>query len=160
MEKERMEAELKKARTEISRFVQKINEQDTFIDKISAELEKLNSIQTDEKAELKKHLHELRNSRILTDEDWTSFKDGFDWLYPYFSDSIRRHSPNITLAELRYLMLTKLGFTHKQMSLALGIAPDSLRVTWNRVRNKLGGTPEDTPGSLLEKVERSTVEMI
>jgi hypothetical protein len=35
----------------------------------------------------------------------------------------------------------------------LGVSPDSIRVTWNRVRNKLGGSVEDSPLDLLAKLE-------
>jgi DNA-directed RNA polymerase specialized sigma24 family protein len=61
--------------------------------------------------------------------------------------------PLLTDAEMRYLMLAKLQLSHKEMARILGVSFDSVRVTWNRARKKCYGNLEDTPQSLLEKIE-------
>ena len=61
---------------------------------------------------------------------------------------------------MRYLMLIKLHFSHKEMARALGVSDAAIRVTWSRVRKKLNGTLEDTPSSLIEKIMNGSKEPI
>ena len=144
----KVESELKKAQDEINRFIYKINEQSKIVEKFSDELKKLKSSETEERRLLEKTVTELRTTKILTDEDWLGFQQHFAKIYPSFIQNLKMDYPAITEAELRYLMLSKLQLSHKEMAQALGISPDAVRVTWNRVRKKLGGTLSDTPQSL------------
>lgn len=148
IEKQRIEDELSTARSNIKIFIDKVNEKNELIENIS---NKLNELDSSEKKEVRETLEELRNTKIITDEDWSSFQAGFDKVYKGFSKNLLLKFPTITPAEQRYLMLTKIGLNHKEMARALGISSDSVRVTWNRVRNKMGGTLEDTPQTLIEK---------
>lgn len=148
----KVETELKKAQNEINLFIYKINEQSKITEKFSDELKKLKSSETEERRLLEKTVTELRTAKILTDEDWLGFQQHFAKIYPTFIQNLKIDYPTITEAELRYLMLSKLQLSHKEMAQALGISPDAVRVTWNRVRKKLGGTLSDTPQSLVENV--------
>ena len=156
IDKEKAENELKLAQSELSNFVQNINEKNKLIDAINEELETIKSKFSIEQEEIKKTENNLRSSKILTNEDWMKFQKNFEIIYPEFIQKIRVEYPNLTPADIRYLMLTKLNFSHNEMADALGNSRDSIRVTWNRVRNKLGGTLEDTPQTILEKIENST----
>lgn len=152
IEKLKVENELKRAQSEITLFVNKINEQSKITERFSQELEKLKNSETEERRLLEKTVTELRTAKILTDEDWLAFQQHFAKIYPNFITHLKTDFPAITEAELRYLMLSKLQLSHKEMAQALGISPDAVRVTWNRVRKKLGGTLNDTPQSLMEGV--------
>lgn len=151
IEKQRIEDELNVARSNIKVFIDKVNEKNELIENISAKLDEFNQIHSAEKKELEETLNELRHTKIITDEDWIDFQNGFDKIYVDFSKNLLSKYPSITPSEQRYLMLSKIGLNHKEMARALGISNDSVRVTWNRVRNKLGGTLEDTPQTLIEK---------
>ena len=144
----KVESDLKRAQSEINLFINKINEQSKITEKFSDELKKLKSSETEERRLLEKTVTELRTTKILTDEDWLGFQQHFAKIYPSFIQNLKMDYPAITEAELRYLMLSKLQLSHKEMAQALGISPDAVRVTWNRVRKKLGGTLSDTPQSL------------
>ncbi|WP_293298727.1 transcriptional regulator [Pedobacter sp. UBA4863] len=148
----KVETELKKAQDAINLFIYKINEQSKITEKFSDELKKLKSSETEERILLEKTVTELRATKILTDEDWIGFQKHFAKIYPNFIKSLKIDYPTITEAELRYLMLSKLQLSHKEMAQALGISPDAVRVTWNRVRKKMGGTLNDTPQSLVGNV--------
>jgi tetratricopeptide (TPR) repeat protein len=153
LEKRNIEQELSVARTEVNHFLDKINEKNQLIEHISNDLMQLKDNYQTEQDIFNTALNNLRNTQILTNEDWTTYLSGFNRLYPNFTFSIKQKHPGITESELRYLMLTKLGLMHKEMANILGVSPDSIRVTWNRVRNKLGGSVEDSPLDLLAKLE-------
>lgn len=157
IEKQRIENELKTAKSNIQAFIDKVNEKNELIENISQKLDELNQAHSFEKTELNNALTELRNTKIITDDDWTEFQKGFDRVYKNFSKNLFANFPSITPSEQRYLMLTKIGLSHKEMARALGISNDSVRVTWNRVRNKLEGSLDDTPQSLLEKINEEVL---
>jgi tetratricopeptide (TPR) repeat protein len=152
IEKMKVERELKRAQDEIDLFVYKINEQSKITEKFNNQLEKLKSAESEERKLLEQTIIELRSARILTDEDWINFQQHFGKIFPVFIQNLKTDYPAITEAEMRYLMLSKLHLSHKEMAQALGISPDAVRVTWNRVRKKLGGTLNDTPQSLMESI--------
>ncbi len=148
----KVESELRKAKDEINLFIYKINEQSKITQKFSDELKKIKNTESNERKMLEQTVLELRQAKILTDTDWLNFQKHFTLVFPGFIQKIRAEHNNITEAELRYLMMSRLQLSHKEMAQALGISPDAVRVTWNRVRKKLGGTLSDTPQSLVESV--------
>ncbi|MDQ8005244.1 MAG: helix-turn-helix transcriptional regulator [Pedobacter sp.] len=149
----KIEAELKNAQSEIDLFIYKINEQTKIAERFNNELKKLKSSESEDGRLFENTVEELRLTKILTDDDWINFQKHFAKIFPLFSSHIKSNFPTITEAELRYLMLSKLQLSHKEMAQALGISPDAVRVTWNRVRKKLGGSLDDTPQSLLNSME-------
>lgn len=151
IDKQKIEDELNAARSSIKGFIAKVNEKNELIEAINGKLDEAKQIHSSEKKELEVALGELRDTKIITDDDWKEFQIGFDRVYVGFSKNLIANHPAITPAEQRYLMLSKIGLNHKEMARALGISTDSVRVTWNRVRNKMGGTLDDTPQSLMKK---------
>jgi len=143
--------ELKKAQDEIDLFIRKINEQSMLTERFREELRKLKTIESEERKHLESTIMELRSTRILTDDNWIDFQRHFAKIFPGFLPRLKAGYPAITEAEIRYLMLSKLQLSHKEMAQALGISADAVRVTWNRVRKKLDGTLDDTPQSLIEQ---------
>lgn len=148
----KVENQLKKAQNEVNMFILKINEQAKITEALNEELNTLKDSESEERKTLEKTINTLRKTKILTDENWVDFQAHFSTIYPSFVTAIKSNYPSITNAEIRYLMLCKLQLSHKEMSQALGVSTDTIRVTWNRVRKKLGGTLEDTPLSLIEKI--------
>ncbi|MFA7444677.1 MAG: tetratricopeptide repeat protein [Flavobacteriaceae bacterium] len=153
LEKEKIESELHQAKKDIHQFVRKVDEKNELINKIYDELHKLNNLYDTEKTELKNTLVQLKSTSILTDDDWKSFQAGFNKIYPFFVIKVKKEYPTITTAELRFLMLAKIGLSTGQMADALGVSANSVRVTWRRVKNKLNGTLEDTPQTLLSRID-------
>ncbi len=152
LEKERAEAELLKAQADIQLFLKNIHDKNLIIETISEELKELKNAPHPVAFDLNHSLSALREKSILTNDDWLEFLNSFNKLYPDFTIIIKEQYPSITASELRYLMLSKLGLAHKEMAQILGVTSDSVRVTWNRTRNKLQGNLDDTPYSLLAKM--------
>lgn len=136
---EQTEAELENARKLIDGYTQRILQKSEII----ASIENTRPAPID-----KDSLQQLRASIILTDDDWKDFKVQFHKLRPGFVDRLLARHADLTPAEIRYLLLLRLDMPNKQIAHALGISPDSLRVTWYRLRKKLGLSSQHQPANL------------
>lgn len=152
-EKYKIESELKSAQANMKNLVRKTNEKNKLIEKFTVELRKFETHRENKKHEVNKAIAQLYEARILTDEDWIKFKKDFKKLYPNFTKKIISSSRQLTQAEVRYLMLIKIGMNHKEMAQCLGISSGGIRMTWNRLRKKLDMSPEDTPQNVIEQIE-------
>lgn len=95
---------------------------------------------TDEKRE--QDIAIFRNTKILTTEDWHKFRNLFDKTFPEFDEQQKRQLPSLTNAEIRLLMLLKVGFNNAEIAYALGISVDSVYKARYRLRRKIGLTEE------------------
>ena len=77
------------------------------------------------------------NKRILTDNDWQSFKDYFEKVHPNFNAKLRKEFPAITESEERLFLLMKLNLRTKEIAAILGISNDSVKKNRNRLRKRL-----------------------
>lgn len=93
-------------------------------------------------------LQQLRTATILTENDWRDFREQFHKIYPSFTDRLLERHPDLTPAEIRYLLLLRLELSHPEIAHALGISPASLRVTWHRLRKKIGLPADYTPATV------------
>lgn len=160
LEKEKIKKELELAKKNIDQFLKRINEQNQLVERIKKDLTKLERLEHEEKQLVNEPLLNLKNVRILTDEDWINFQQNFKKVFPELMSALKEHSPSITTSEMRYLMLTQLNLSHKEMANALGVSNDAIRVTWNRVRKKLNGTLEDTPQILIQRILKEHHQLI
>lgn len=153
LEKEKIESELNRAKLEMKQFITSLNEKNNLINKISEELQQLNYTLDEEKTVMKATLNEIKNSVILTDNDWKIFLMRFEKIYPDFSVKIKSKYPKITTAELRYLMLVKIGLSNKGMADILGVSLNTIHVTWKRLREKLGFSKAESPQDILNQIK-------
>lgn len=152
LEKQKAERELQLAKSQIQHFVDKISENSKIITELESDLHNLKNLEIEQKQQVSQTLQNLKSAKILNDQDWYEFQNNFDAAFPDFTISIKNKVPSITVSELRYLMMVQLSLSNKEMARAIGVSDSSIRVTWNRVRKKLNGTPDDTPEILLEKI--------
>ncbi|WP_339889276.1 hypothetical protein [uncultured Flavobacterium sp.] len=96
-----------------------------------------------ETKELTKVDFEFRNQKILTDTDWTSFKNYFEKAFPNYIQKIRIKYPKITDAEERLFLCIKLNLRSKETALMLGISTESVKKSRNRLRKKINLNIED-----------------
>lgn len=149
----KVENRLKLAHQYINQFKERVNAQNKLLDQVKKELSQIKKTNSENTKLVERSIFELRSMTILTDDDWIQFKQNFSLIYPSFFVNLTTKFPLLTDAEMRYLMLAKLQLSHKEMARILGVSFDSVRVTWNRARKKCYGNLEDTPQSLLEKIE-------
>ena len=86
---------------------------------------------------------EFRNQKILTESDWTSFKNYFEKAYPNYIQKLRKKYPKITDAEERLFLCIKLNLRSKETALMLGISTESVKKGRNRLRKKINLSIEE-----------------
>jgi hypothetical protein len=79
----------------------------------------------------------LTHQAILTEDDWERFKTLFEKIHPGFFIKLKESVTDITIAEQRMAALTRLHLTTKQMAALLGISPNSVNKTKQRLRQRL-----------------------
>lgn len=83
-------------------------------------------------------LESIRQSKILTAQDWIRFLQSFDERFPGLSYRLRTAFPNLTHAETRLFLLTKLSFESAEIAQMQGISTETVWRNRNRLRKKLG----------------------
>lgn len=141
------------AQQQLSEFTERIREKNMLIETISGEIEKLkqqNSVNgsvIDEKL-----ITELQESIILTDEQWEKFKSTFDKVHSGYLIRLKNKLPDITPAETRFMVLSKLNLSPKEMSVMLGITPHAVRASKYRLMKKLGFDEDMMLDNLVQNV--------
>lgn len=144
LELENASRKLENARTRLENFTRRIRENNQLISQLQKNGENL--------PDHHEVLRRLKSSSLLTDDDWIQFKQLFEEVHPGYLTRLRDTYPDLTPAEVRFMVLAKLKFTRKEMAYILGISPQSLRVTWHRIRKKLDLQDETSAGELASMV--------
>ncbi len=88
-------------------------------------------------------IQEISKLRILTAEDWEQFLLLFENVYPGFLNRLQVKYPNLTKAEIRLSLLLKINFGRQKIADMLGISPETVKKTRQRLRKKID-LPEDS----------------
>jgi tetratricopeptide (TPR) repeat protein len=84
----------------------------------------------------------LYDQRILTNEDWVSFKVYFERAYPGYLLRLRTSHPSLSDAEERLFLFIKLNLTTREAAAILGISAESVKKTRQRLRQRLNLSQE------------------
>ena len=130
---------LNNAVTQLNYYIDSVREKNELIDQFKQEIEHLNAlpeqyIVLQEKEEI---AGKLRQYSILTEDDWTEFRNLFEKVQIGFFDKLKQKFPDLTPSEQRLLALMKLKLSKREMAGMLGIAPDSIKKTRQRIRKKI-----------------------
>lgn len=124
-------AELEAARQDLAIFTRVFREKSELAESLSREIDEVSG-----KNERSRQLQALLQSTILTDEDWIRFRVLFEKVFPGFIREQKSLYPELTQAELRYLVLEKLQLSTHEMARMLGVSDGSVRQTRSRLRKK------------------------
>ncbi|MEP6795188.1 MAG: hypothetical protein ABJB16_12735, partial [Saprospiraceae bacterium] len=127
------EQDAHQAKEQLQNFTRTLIEKSTLVETLQAQL-----IEKEISEEQSQHIAELTGHAILTDEDWDKFKSMFENVYPNFFQSLRKTTEGITVAEQRMSSLIKLKVPAKKAAIILGISPNSVYKTRQRLRHRLG----------------------
>jgi ligand-binding sensor domain-containing protein/DNA-binding CsgD family transcriptional regulator len=86
--------------------------------------------------ELRKTL-KMIDSSFRLDKDWEEFKLYFEQIYTGFYSKLKINYPELSNQELRHCALIRLNLSTVEIASILGISPDSIKVSRNRIRKKL-----------------------
>ncbi len=127
------EADAAESIQRLNDFTQNLVAKTSLIEKLKHQL-----LHKETNADQIQRISELTQHTILTEEDWEKFKALFEKVYPGFFHALRIKSVDITGAELRMAALCKLQVPSKEAANLLGISPNSVNKTRQRLRHRLG----------------------
>lgn len=136
LQQQKAEQELETAKLQLDQFINKIAEKNSLIEKISSQLTGNSPTGMATGPEINKHLQNLQQTVILTEDDWLAFKKLFEEVWPGYFDQLQADYQDLSPAETRLLALTKLNISSKNMANMLGISLESLRKARYRLRKK------------------------
>lgn len=136
-EKRKAQSEAGAARDQLDLFTQHIMEKTNLVEKLQEQL-----LQRDLNETQIEQINSLSQHTILTDEDWDHFKGLFEKVYPGFFINLKDKALDITVAEQRIAALSKLRMPAKEAASLLGISPNSVNKTRQRLRSRLGLDPD------------------
>lgn len=143
------EEELLLALTEIKDFTLLVQEKNGLIEQFSEQLDLLKQQSIFIPDERLQQIEQIKQSVILTDDDWNRFKQSFEKVYPGYLARLKERFPGLTQAETRYCLLTKLELSTKEMTAMLGVTPEALRHIRFRLRRKLQYPGDDIHSLIL-----------
>lgn len=124
-------------------YTRSLVEKSEIISQLSDEIEALRKNHSHDPQQLKK-FNQVLHATILTEQDWNSFKETFESVYPEFFGALRFRLPDITVSELRLAALIKLNMSLKEAAAALGISADSVKKSRYRLKKKIGLSENDS----------------
>lgn len=126
LELKKAEEELRAASEQLSIFTKHLAEKNQQIEKLSEN--------ADESVEA---LSELQNITILTTEDWAYFKQLFEKVHVGYLARLTEKLPTLSPAETRFIALSKLELSSKEMAAVLGVGQAAIRQYRLRLRKRL-----------------------
>lgn len=113
-----------------------LKDKNNQIKKLNAEIDKIKQSKPNE-AE-KGNLENLLDSHLMTESNWNNFKKEFQKEYPEFYRLLENDFPEITDSNKRILLLQKLNLKNNEIAELLGITPDAVKKSKQRLKKKLG----------------------
>lgn len=142
--KELAEQDLRNATRELESYTRHLQEKNLLIERSEQELEKLRSVMNDKEVERVHNgvLQQLYASTILTDEEWDDFRHLFEQVHGGYLLRLKDKLPELTPADTRFIVLSKLKLSNKEMAGILGVQPETIRTYKHRLKKRFG-LPED-----------------
>jgi hypothetical protein len=127
------------AKQQLDDFTKSIQEKNTLIEKFGAEIERYQSLiwYNDDVPEEENTLQLLQNSVILTEEQWVNFQALFEKVHTGYISRVKTKFTDLTAAELRFVLLAKLGLANKEMAAMMGVSMEAIRVNKHRLLKKI-----------------------
>jgi hypothetical protein len=131
-----LEKKLKNANYDLDKYVEYLRNKNNQIAILTTEINEIKSLSSDSLKE-KGKLQEILNSHLMTDENWSAFKQEFKKQHRIFYESLTENFPDLTESNLKIVMLLKLGFTNYEIATLLGVTIDAVKKSKQRLKKKL-----------------------
>ena len=118
-------------------YMRSVLEKNNLIENLEAQIKAIEVKDNRAETERATRLNELRQMKILTEENWRSFRHHFEQVYHGFLDRLVKQYPDLTKGERRLFVLIKLNLGTSEMADILGISADSVKKARYRLRKKL-----------------------
>ncbi|OXA69828.1 hypothetical protein B0A67_17985 [Flavobacterium aquidurense] len=138
LEKIKIEQKLHETNENFNAQVDYLKDKNIQIKKLKVEIEQIKKSSSHYLEKEKGQLNTLLESHLMTENNWNTFKREFQKEYPEFSRLLQQDFPEITDANKRILLLQKLNFSNNEIAELLGITPDAVKKSKQRLKKKLG----------------------
>lgn len=139
------EAELAIATTRLNEFTRNIKEKNELIEQLQGANNRSEPLEDEP-------LLKPQQFTILNDEEWNSFRVLFEKVHKGFLSRLVQKLPGLTPGEIRFIALSKLRLSPKDMASVLGISHYSIRNYPYRIRKKLNLTEEYDLDKLIDSI--------
>ncbi|MCB0698555.1 MAG: tetratricopeptide repeat protein [Chitinophagales bacterium] len=152
-EQHRAEMVLTNARKQLEVFTNSIREKNQLIEQFSETIAQNDTSTSNKEQEVDNEtIHKLQQSILLTDEQWDEFRELFETVHVGFLNRLKEKLPELTPAETRFMALSKLKLSNKEMAGMLGIGLSGMRNYKYRLRKKLNIADDSALESLIHSV--------
>ncbi len=142
-EKQKYQKKLEKANQTLAEQIAFFHDKTNQIEQLQQEIEDLKESKSSDREEKNSKLNELLQSHLMTNQNWQNFRREFQYEYPDFYHTLHQDFPEITESNLRIILLQKLGFNNVEVSSLLGITPDAVKKSKQRLKRKLGDKSDE-----------------
>lgn len=142
-EKQKYQKKLEKANQTLAEQIAFFHDKTNQIEQLQQEIEDLKESKSSDREEKNSKLNELLQSHLMTNQNWQNFRREFQYEYPEFYHTLHEDFPEITESNLRIILLQKLGFNNVEVSSLLGITPDAVKKSKQRLKRKLGDKSDE-----------------
>lgn len=144
------ENELQVSRGQLAEFTSNIQEKNKLLESLETKLTQYES--NESTIDLADTISRLHETSILSDSDWVYFKTTFEKAHPGYLTRLQEKFPDLTQAEIRYIVLAKLNMSNNEMASVLGVATGSIRSTKSRMMKKLRFKSEEELRAVIHSV--------
>lgn len=138
--KEQAEHDLQTATRQLENFTRHLQEKNLLIEQSGQEIQRLQATleMAGTEEENNEVLQQLYSATILTDEEWNEFRQLFDQVHKGYLQRLKSKMPELTPADTRFIVLTRLNLSNKEMASILGVQGDTIRSYKHRLRKRFG----------------------
>ena len=119
----------------LDKITQSLHSKSDIIEQLEKEIRSFENKQ--DQTMVKQKVQLLKETRILTDNDWEEYNKIFLDLHPEFCKSIENIS-NLSTGDRRQLIFIKLGLNQKEIAHLMGISPIGAKKAKQRLSKKIG----------------------
>lgn len=138
LEKIKTEHKLTEAHENLNAQIDYLKDKNIQIKKLKNEIEQIKQSSSHYLEKENKKLSTLLESHLMTENNWNTFKREFQKEHPEFYQLLQNDFPEITDSNKRILLLQKLNFNNNEIAELLGITPDAVKKSKQRLKKKLG----------------------
>jgi len=137
-DKQAVENDLLNATVQLNRYTQHLHEKNLLIEEADQNMQELmeHISNTNAREQHTEAMQQLYQSTILTEDEWTEFKLLFERVHKGYLHRLREKMPDLTPAETRFIVLSKLQLSNKEMAGILGVQADTIRSYKHRLKKR------------------------
>lgn len=138
LDKIKTEKELLEAHESLNSQIEFLKDKNSQIKKLKVEIQQIKESSSNNAKDKTGKLNRLLESHLMTENNWNSFKREFQIEHPRFYRMLEEDFPEITDSNKRILLLEKLNFSKNEIAELLGVTPDAIKKSKQRLKKKLG----------------------